>query len=84
VVENASLNSGARVVTVESGTPADQAGLVVGDVITSMAGQSVNNATSLTQLVQRHRPGQKVELGWVDDSGQPDHSTIQLATGPAG
>jgi S1-C subfamily serine protease len=84
VVENAALNSGARVLTVESGTPADQAGLVTGDVITSMAGQSVDSATALTLLVQKHRPGDKVELGWVDGSGQPDHTTIQLATGPAG
>ena len=83
IVESASLNAGADIVSVETGTPADMAGLVPGDVINSLAGQSVHSATSLTTLVQRHHPGQKVTLGWVDTSGQQQSATIQLALGPA-
>jgi S1-C subfamily serine protease len=83
VVENASLDSGAYVVTVETGTPADTAGLVPGDVIDSLAGQGVQSATSLTNLMERHHPGQKVELGWRDTSGQQQRTTVQLASGPA-
>ena len=48
LVDNAPLNAGAHVVTVETGTPADNAGLVPGDVINSLAGQTVTSATSLT------------------------------------
>lgn len=83
-VEDGSLNSGANVVTVETGSPADAAGVVAGDVIDSLAGQSVDSATALTNLMQHHHPGQKVQLGWIDTSGQHQTATIQLATGPAG
>ncbi len=84
VVDNASSNAGAGVLTVETGTPADSAGLVPGDVINSLAGQSVHSATGLTDLVQRHHPGQKVALGWVDTSGKQQNATIEFASGPAG
>jgi hypothetical protein len=33
--------------------------------------------------MERHHPGQKVELGWRDTSGQQQHTTVQLASGPA-
>ncbi len=83
VVDNASSNSGAGILTVETGTPADNAGLVPGDVIDSLAGQSVHSASGLTDIVQRHHPGQKVTLGWVDTSGKQQSTTIDFATGPA-
>jgi S1-C subfamily serine protease len=83
VVQNAAVNSGADVVTVETGTPADIAGIVPGDVINSLAGQTVQSATSLINLMQKHHPGQNVTLGWVDTSGQQHRTTIELAPGPA-
>jgi len=83
IVESSTLSSGADIVTVETGTPAEGAGLVPGDVINSLADQSVQSATSLTNLMQKHHPGQKVELGWIDTSGQQHSTTVQLAPGPA-
>ena len=83
VVQTSSQASGAQVVTVESGSPADQAGLVNGDVINSLAGQTVDSANTLSSLMQKHHPGQKVQLGWLDTSGQQHTATIQLTTGPA-
>jgi S1-C subfamily serine protease len=83
LVDNTPLNAGAHVVTVETGTPADNAGLVPGDVINSLAGQSVTSANSLTNLMERHHPGQTVKLGWIDTSGQQQSTTVQLAPGPA-
>ena len=83
LVDDAPLSAGAHVVTVETGTPADNAGLVPGDVINSLGGQAVQSATSLTNLMQRHHPGQRVQLGWTDTSGQKQSTTVELAPGPA-
>jgi S1-C subfamily serine protease len=83
VVDTPTGTSGAEIVTVETGTPAQALGLVSGDVIDSLAGQSVASAAELTQLMQRHHPGETVELGWIDMSGQQQKATVQLATGPA-
>jgi S1-C subfamily serine protease len=80
---NASSGSGAQVVVVESGTPADHAGIVDGDVIVSLGGQTVDSPTTLTNLMQRHHPGDRVQLGWVDQSSQHHTVTVELATGPA-
>jgi S1-C subfamily serine protease len=80
---NASSGSGAQVVVVESGTPADHAGIVDGDVIVSLGGQTVDSPTTLTNLMRRHHPGDRVQLGWVDQSGQHHTATVELATGPA-
>ncbi len=82
LVENDGLDTGAHVVTVEPSSPAEAAGLVPGDVIDSLAGQSVASATALTTLMERRHPGQKVDLGWIDTSGRQQHVTITLATGP--
>lgn len=84
LVEDATQGAGADVVTVETGTPAMGAGLVPGDVINSLAGKTVTSARSLTDLMQRHHPGQTVQLGWIDTSGQQQRASVQLATGPAG
>jgi S1-C subfamily serine protease len=83
VVQVSSQSPGAEIVNVESGSPAEQAGLVNGDVINSLAGQTVDSPNTLSSLMARHHPGQKVQLGWVDTSGQQQSATIQLATGPA-
>jgi S1-C subfamily serine protease len=83
VVENAPRSTGANVITVETGTPASAVGLETGDVIDSLDGQKVDSATSLTTLMQRRHPGQKVQLGWIDTSGHQQSTTIQLANGPA-
>ncbi len=84
VVQTAPAGNGAEVVSVEPGTPADSAGLVFGDIIDSFGGQPVQSAPALTGLMQRHHPGQKVQLGWTDTTGQHQRATVQLATGPAG
>ena len=76
--------TGAVVVGVEPGTPAAAAGLVAGDVIVSVNGQDVVTPTTLTTLLQAHHPGDAVQLGWQDASGQPHTATVTLTTGPAG
>lgn len=82
-VQGESFATGAAVVGVEPGSPAAQAGLAAGDTIVSLGNQTVDSPNTLTALMQRHHPGDRVTLGWVDQSGQHHSATIQLASGPA-
>jgi S1-C subfamily serine protease len=79
----APVSSGALVVTVVNGTPAQYAGIQEGDAITSFDGQPISTPEALTKLVQSERPGDQVEVGWVDVSGASHQATITLASGPA-
>jgi S1-C subfamily serine protease len=76
--------AGPMVLGVVAGTPADSAGLTRGDVISSVAGTTVDSATALTNLLDRYHPGDRVKLAWTDISGQSHTSTVKLATGPVG
>jgi S1-C subfamily serine protease len=77
-----SVSSGAAVVTVQPGSPADEAGLTAGDVIDSLDGRSVDSPDTLSSIVEGLDPGDSVELGWTDTSGQRHTTTVQMATGP--
>ena len=77
-----STASGPTVSSVVSGGPAAQAGLAAGDVITSLAGQSVDSNTTISSLLVGHHPGDKVQIGWVDSSGQSHTATVDLGSGP--
>lgn len=52
------------------GGPAQQAGLHDGDVLVSIDGTQLNSATSLTSVLDRHYPGDVVELVWIDRAGE--------------
>jgi S1-C subfamily serine protease len=65
------------------GSPAAAAGLSQGDVITSVAGQTVSSGSGIESVVEQYHPGDKVSVGWTDDLGQAHTSTLTLATGPA-
>jgi S1-C subfamily serine protease len=77
------VTSGALVVVVENGTPAQGAGIQQGDAITSFDGHSVATPEALTVLVQAHKPGDQVEVGWVDVAGTSHQATVVLGIGPA-
>ena len=74
--------AGAAVVGVQAGTPAAAAGLAAGDTITGLDGSSVTSVATLSQVLQSHRPGDKVEVDWVDASGGRHSATVTLASGP--
>jgi S1-C subfamily serine protease len=67
---------------VVSGGPAAQAGLATGDVITALDGQSVESATTISSILVGHHPGDKVQISWVDSSGQSHSATVDLGSGP--
>jgi S1-C subfamily serine protease len=75
--------SGVALAGAQAGTPAAEAGLADGDVVTAVNGQSVTSGTQITDLLVGEHPGDKVSISWVDTSGQTHTSTITLATGPA-
>jgi S1-C subfamily serine protease len=75
--------TGVTIAGAESGTPAANAGLTQGDVITSVAGQTVNSGTSIQQVLGGHHPGDKISIAWTDTSGQSHTATVTLANGPA-
>ena len=55
--------SGVQVVTVESGTPGEKAGLQVGDVITAIDGNAITAKNPFAnQLLFDHKPGDTVKL----------------------
>ena len=76
-------SSGATLAGVLSGSPAAHAGLKAGDVIVSVDGRSVASATTLRTLLSSDQPGDRVLIGWKDESGGKHTATIQLAAGPA-
>jgi S1-C subfamily serine protease len=55
-------SQGAVVLQVQSGTPADAAGLEQGDVIVSFNGTPVTSADQLTTAIQSGHPGQSVAI----------------------
>jgi S1-C subfamily serine protease len=79
----ASSAGGALVAGVERGTPAATIGLAAGDTITSVNGQAVDSPTQLTTLLHAAHPGDKVAVGWTDQSGSHQTAQATLIAGPA-
>jgi S1-C subfamily serine protease len=64
------------------GGPAEQAGVGMGDVITVLDGTALDSATTLTYVLDRHYPGDVVDLTWIDRSGQQRTGKATLVPGP--
>lgn len=71
--------SGAQIVEVTPGSPAEQAGLLAGDVIVSLDGQTLASAKELTRRIGARQPGQSVQLAMLRND-----SPIRLAVSLAG
>ena len=67
----------------QTGTPAADAGIGQGDVVTALDGKSVSTGTDITKILVGHHPGDKVSISWTDTSGQSHTATLTLGTGPA-
>lgn len=81
-VSNRFSGSGAMIAAVVRGSPADSAGLVAGDLITSFDGHSVSSPAQLTALMTREKPHARVSLTYMDQLGQTHTVTLTLASGP--
>jgi serine protease Do len=56
------VSAGVLIVSVSSGSPADEAGLRAGDVITKMDQEDIGTATELTSAISSHEIGDQVEI----------------------
>jgi S1-C subfamily serine protease len=81
--DSGSSTPGAAVCSAASGTPAAGLGLTLGDVITSLGGQTVTTPQSLSTIIAGYHPGDSVQVGWVDAEGASHTATVKLASGPA-
>jgi serine protease Do len=61
---------GALVASLESNTPAARAGIVSGDVITSVNGQAIKDSRELARSVATLQPGETARLGVVHNGSQ--------------
>lgn len=74
--------TGAEIVGVEPGTPAAEAGLAAGDVITRVGTTTITSADKLTSTLRNYRPGDRVVVGWTDQSGQQHTASVTLGASP--
>jgi len=66
---NLNLSSGALVQGVQSSSPAAAAGITRYSVITSVGGTSITNIDDLGNALLAHKPGERVNITWVNQSG---------------
>jgi len=72
------VNSGVTISNVVAGSPAEQAGLKVGDTITTVDGKPVKNGDELVADIASRKPGTKVTLGLIRN-GKKQDATITVA-----
>ncbi|RMG45682.1 MAG: Do family serine endopeptidase [Acidobacteria bacterium] len=71
----------AQVAAVTEGSPADEAGIEAGDVITAVDGKELENALELSTIIGGHKPGDKVRIT-VNRSGDVKEFTVTLGAAP--
>ena len=64
--------AGARITSVESGSPADKAGLKKGDVVIAIDGKTTSQGSALTGYVRQYSANDKVKLAVIRDSKKQD------------
>ena len=79
----APIAAGALIVGVLCDTAAASAGMVPGDVITSVDGQPITTPGSLTSMAAKHHPGDIVSVLWVSLDGVEHTTRMLLGQGPA-
>jgi serine protease Do len=62
------------------GGPAERAGLHDGDVLLSIDGAQLNSANALTDVLDRHYPGDVIDLVWIDRAGQQQNGKATLVS----
>jgi S1-C subfamily serine protease len=78
----APVSSGTLVLGTICGAPAAEAGMVPGDVITSVNGKRVSSPSSLTGILQGVHSGTSIPVTWVTPQNQSVSRTLTVAAAP--
>ena len=81
-IDPTSTADGVEIAEVDDGSPAADAGLEAGDVITEMDGEQVASFAELAEVIADHEPGDDVEITYERD-GESDTVTVTLGERPA-
>ena len=77
-----SVDAGALIVGVVPDGPADDAGLIEGDIVVEFDGASIETAEDLGEAIRAHGPGDRVEVVLVREGGERVTVTIELGVNP--
>ena len=80
---SANASSGVTIAGTVAGTPANKAGLVAGDVITSIDGQSATTGSELQTILLTKKPGDTIHVDYLNVSGVAQSMSVVLGSGPA-
>jgi S1-C subfamily serine protease len=81
-VQGSTAGGGVLVERVQPDSPAAAAGLRDADVLRSLDGRSVRSMADVSAILERHRPGDVIQVG-VRSGGQPRDVQAKLADRPA-
>jgi serine protease Do len=80
LIESEDLPSGAAVISrVQEGTPAAEAGLQAGDIITAINGQTLEKYLQVSNLISSMQPGQEATLT-INRNGEQRQLTVTLGS----
>ncbi|HET7515108.1 MAG TPA: trypsin-like peptidase domain-containing protein [Gaiella sp.] len=82
VTEATGGTAGAQLSDVRSGTPAAEAGLQAGDVVTAVDGDAVGSAAALQSAIDAKNPGDRVIVDYLRN-GERRTVTVTLSTRPS-
>jgi len=75
------LPQGAYIQEVVPGSPAEKAGIDVGNIITKLDGQMINTDTKISDIIQKKKVGDKVSIEiWIDGQTKNIDVTLEEAT----
>jgi S1-C subfamily serine protease len=80
---SANSSSGVTIAGTVAGTPANKAGLVAGDVITSIDGQSATTGSDLQTILLTKKPGDTIHVDYLNTNGVAQSVSVVLGSGPA-
>jgi S1-C subfamily serine protease len=75
--------TGVTVAEVMPGSPAANAGVAAGDVLTVVDGLTAIAPDAVAAQIKKHRAGEKINFSWIDSSDRHRTATVILAPGPA-
>jgi S1-C subfamily serine protease len=67
-----------------SGSPAAHAGIVAGDVVTSVDGHNTTTLDALRRQLDAFHPGDRLRVTWSDGHGNSQSQSLTLTDGPTG